>query len=156
MFKQLTNVQAPKTDQPELNTTPTGGTMKLNLAAGDKIKSGVGDFVAVLEDTDPESEFNGVWLTKGNPKTDTEDQFGSKLSSTTGKNGGSLQFSSELSYRALKGNDNTRMVYSVGDAQTHPQVSNPIYKLTFLREEVKNVIVKGKKDAAIADATAQS
>ncbi len=144
MFKQLTNVQAPKTDKPELGTTPTPGTMKLNDPACAAIKVGNGDFLSVLEDDDTNSEWNGLWLTKGNESTkDAEGkvltaQFGSKVASITGKNGGSMQFSSEMAYRALKGNKTTREVYSIETTpMTHPDFQFPLYKLTWIRSEAK-------------------
>lgn len=138
MFKQLTNVQAPKSENPELTTTPTDGTIKLNSPACESVKVANGDYVSVLEDQDTNSEFYGLWLTKGNEKTETQPQFGSKLASATGKNAGSMQFSSGLAYRALKGNENTRVVYSIGEPVAHPDVTSPIYKLTFLREDPKS------------------
>lgn len=147
MFKVLTNVRPSKTETPELSTTPTAGTMKLNSPAASHIKGNVGDYVTVIEDENPNSEFHGQWLMKCAVAVGDEAQVGSKLASTNKQNGGSLQFSSSNAYQALKGNDNTRVVYTIGDAVEHAEAGT-IYKLTFSREETKTE--KKKKEAVTA------
>ena len=139
MFKQLANVRPSGAGRPELITTPTSGTLKINGPAASHINVGNGDYVSVLEDTDTNSEWKGLWLVKGNAGDDKNAQFGSKLASASGKNtAGALAFSSENAYNVLKGNSKTKMVYSIGEGKTHPDFATPLYPLTFVREDEKS------------------
>jgi hypothetical protein len=138
MFKQLTNVRPQGDSKPEVVTTPTSGTIKLNSAGAAHAKVGNGDYVSVIQDDDKDSEWNGIYLVKGHEGDEKEPQFGSKLSTASGKNtAGALSFSSENAYNALEGNADKRMVYSIGEPKTHPDFKTPLYKLTFVRDEAK-------------------
>lgn len=151
MFKQLTNTRpAPQNQSAELATTPSSGTLKVNTTGVESIGINLGDYLAILED-DAEGEWKGIWVTKGYPaKTEDdgkggkkiiEDQFGNKVSTASGKNAGSMHFASESAFRALKGNDQTRVVYSIGEGIRNDSFPNPLHKLTFVREEPKSVKV---------------
>jgi len=135
----LTNVRSPKTENPELNTTPTKGNIKLNSPATAKLRLSKGDYVA-LAPVDTGKDKPELFLFKGieGDKAKNISQIGAVLA---GKSGGSLQFSSENAYRELGGNKNNKKVFSIGEAQEHEGVS--YFKLTFEREETK--LEKGKK-----------
>jgi len=153
MFKKLTNVRPAKSSTPEFMTTPTSGTMVLSAPAASLMKIGNGDYLAVIEEEDTNSEYHGVWLTKGAKGEGEDSNFGAKLA---GENGGSLQMSSSSAYQCLKGTDTKRIVYTVGEGVNHPDFTSPIYKLTFSREEEKSVRkAKEAKGESNTDESAQ-
>ena len=146
MFKQLTNVQAPKSDTPELMTTPGDGTIKITEPGAKLANLNEGDYVSILEDTDPNSEWNGLWLVKGNaPEREDnkpdgkviKEQFGSKLGSVNGKGTGPMQFGSKYAYKSLGGNDQTLRIFTIGEGKRHPDFEHPLHKLEFEREAPK-------------------
>lgn len=136
MFKvksQLTNIRPSKSESPELSTTPTKGNIKLNAPGATKMGLTNGDYVSIVKAEDENGE--SLYAVKGNAGDDKNPQFGSILSSTSGKTGGSLQMSSENAFRELGGNSTTRKVYSIGEAIESEGKS--YYKLNFVREETK-------------------
>lgn len=135
----LTNVRSPKTENPELSTTPTKGNIKLNNPASNKIKVNKGDYIAIAP-VDTGGEAPELYIFKGNAsdKEKNINQIGAILA---GKSGGALQFSSENAFRQLGGNKDNKKVYSIGEGQEHDGVT--YYKLDFLRDETK--LEKGKK-----------
>lgn len=147
MFKdkltQLTNVRPSKSENPEVSTTPTNGNVKLNAPAAAKIGVGVGDFIVIGTSEE------GTFIYKGSEgsKDAGTPNVGAKLASTNGKNGGSLQFSSENAFRALGGNKDVKKVYSIADeAIVEDGVS--YYKLEYVRDDAK--MAKGSKSESNA------
>lgn len=135
MFKdkltQLTNVRPSKSENPEVSTTPTNGNVKLNAPAAAKLGVGVGDFIVIG------TAAEGIFIYKGSEgnKEQGTPNVGAKLASTNGKNGGSLQFSSENAFRALEGNKDVKKVYSIEDAIEEEGVS--YFKLNYVRDDAK-------------------
>lgn len=134
MFKvkeQLSNVRSAKSDVAEVSTTPTKGNIRLNSVAAGLMGITNNDYAAIVKAEDSNGE--GIFICKGSK---TEDgQFGSIVATATGKNGGSLLFSSENAYRNLGGNVDTKKVYTLGDSEVHEGVE--YFRLNFSREEAK-------------------
>lgn len=140
MFKvtaQLTNVRPSKSSEPEVSTTPTKGTIKLNAPAASKIGVTVGDYAAIVEAEDANGK--GLYIVKGHEgnKEEKISQVGAALASTSGNAGGSLHFSSENAFRTLGGTkEGVKKVYSVGEAVT-PGDGNTYFKLDYVRDEAR-------------------
>lgn len=142
MFKQLTNVRPSKTESPEVSTTPTNGNIKLNAPAATKLGVNVGDYAVIATD-------NGkVYIAKGSEgnKENNTPNVGAKLASTNGKNGGSLQFSSENAFREMGGNKDNKRVFAMGDpvdenggTPSEGYTGTLYYELTFTHNEEKVV-----------------
>ncbi|RTK92539.1 MAG: hypothetical protein EKK61_03835 [Rickettsiales bacterium] len=133
VVEQLSNVRPPKSENPELTTTPNKGNMRLNSVAAAKIGVTNDSYVAILKARDENGE--GLFIFKGNEGSEDKPQIGSRLASSTGHNGGSLLFSSENSYRNLGGNSQVNKVYEIGDSIEHDGVT--YFRLNFVREEAK-------------------
>lgn len=140
MFKvtaQLTNVRPSKSSDAEVSTTPTKGNVKLNAPAAAKIGVLIGDHVAIVEAEDENGK--GLYIVKGNAgdKENKIAQVGAVLASTSGKEGSSLQFSSENAFRSLGGNTTEdKKVFSVAEGFNAPD-GKTYYKLDFVRSEAK-------------------
>lgn len=136
--KQLTNTRPEKSTSPEVSTTPTKGNLKLNTAGAEKLGLSMGDYAMIVEAEDENGK--GFYIVKGH-KGDKENgiaQAGAVLASTSGKEGSSLQFSSENAYRSLGGSESgEKQVYSIGEAVVSEGVS--YFKLDFARAEARQV-----------------
>jgi hypothetical protein len=133
VVEQLSNVRPAKSENPELTTTPNKGNMRLNSVAAVKVGVTNDDYVGILKGRDENGE--GLFIFKGTAGSEDTKQVGSRLASATGRNGGSLLFSSENAYRNLGGNSENNKVYEIGDSIEHGGVT--YFRLNFVREEAK-------------------
>jgi hypothetical protein len=131
-----TNVRSPKSTVAEVETTPTPGNIKLNSLACSAIGVTLGDYLAVVEANDGEANAN--YLVKGSAGSEDgkTPQIGAKLNSTSGRAGGSLQFSSENAYKELGGNKVTKKSYTLGEGFLAPD-GKTYFKLIFSHEGEK-------------------
>lgn len=139
MFKQLTNVRKEKDEKPELVTTPTQGTIKINSSGLSKVNGNLGDYFTVIEDDDTNSPYFGKYLVKGYGPSEGKNARGAKLSSSTNKNSGAMDFSSGMAWSTLGGNKNTKLHYSIEEGITSPDPEyGTLYKLSLIKEEAKS------------------
>lgn len=136
----LSNIRPSKSETPELSTSPTSGSLKLNTPAARELGVMPGDYLNVVEAT-----LNGedrVFIHKG------KKGLGSKLAST-GEAGGVLNFSSANAYQALKGASDKKVVYTIDTENVQESEDGTKYfMLTFARDEAKTE--RKKKDAVEA------
>lgn len=137
MFKvqsQLTNVRPTKTTDAEVETTPTSGNIKLNTIACGKLKATAGDYAVVVEASNGDEDAK-LYIAKGHAGDKTNAQIGAKINSTTGKQGGSMIFSSENAYRTLKGTSSEKRVFKLGEGIESNGTT--YFELIFDRTEAK-------------------
>ena len=147
---QLTNVRPSKTENPELIATCTEGNVKINIPGAKLLGLASGDLVTIV----PAETDNGDSLfvvkgsagndgTNGEPKTP---QVGALLSSISGTGAGALQFGSGNAWKELKGNKQTKIVYSISETPVEHE-GKSYHELTFSREEAKAVREKKNVEA---------
>lgn len=146
-LQSLTNVRPTNDLGCQLVATPTKGNFRLTPEASSKIGVVSGDYLKVVKDIeDPENVV--VYLTKGSYSED-EGAEGSKLASTNGQGGGTLQFSAAAAYQDLDGNDNESVHYNVGEAVEFE--GDTYFPLEFDRKEAKTIRRSSKNDETTAD-----
>lgn len=140
MFKvtrTLTNVKPAKSTKPEIETAPTPGHFRINPLAYAKMGVTIGDYIAVVE---AKEEIEGEvvlsqYVTVGHGG-DGDGNFGSKVSSTNGKDSGSFGFSSQNAWNSLNGNTDEKQVYVLADG-IEDEEGNVFFRLVFDRTEPK-------------------
>lgn len=128
--KQLTNARPPKSNEPELITTPTAGNMRLTEAGAGILGVKAGDYVGVVEASKDGKV--AIFLHKG-WADEANGNVGSKLSSPNDKMGGSLLFSSAYAYNTLGGNSQTNRHYTIA-TEAIEQDKVKYFELNFTRE----------------------
>lgn len=140
---RLTNVKAPKDENPILTTTPSKGIVKINAPAAKLMGYGVGQYVTIIVAETEKGK--GMYVTQGAEGTENTNQIGSKLSpSTSGTAGGTLQFSSENAWKELGGNTSKRLIFNIGSTPVEND-GQKYWELSFDREEDKQVREKADK-----------
>lgn len=146
MFKvtsQLTNVRPSKTENPELATATSDGMVKINAPGAKLMGLTVKDYVTVVE-AEKENGEAGLFLVKGNASNPAEKvaQVGSILSSSSGTQGGTLQFGSGNAWKSLGGNKEHRRVFDISSTPIESEGKN-YFEINFVRTEEK--LARAKK-----------
>lgn len=165
---RTTNTRPVDDQSPEVSTTPTPGNFKINAVGALAIGVKNEDYLDVV--VGEEEGVEAIYIAKGKApvreedgteeKTDkdgnvkvvtkyktVENAIGAKLASANGQMSGTLQASSANTFNALKGNKEANMIYSIDteNPQTDSATGTVYYKLTFVRQEAKQV--KASKEA---------
>ena len=107
-FQKLGNTrESAANNNPEVAVATTEGVIKLTVPIQTRIGATIGTYVGVAKD--PETDTFYLYI----GSKDDKNQDGNKLISAAGKNGGTLQFSSKSSWKAMGGDGEQTFVYDV-------------------------------------------
>lgn len=147
-LQSLTNVRPTADLGCQLIATPTKGNFRLTPEASAKIGVADGDYLKVVKDIeDPKNVV--VYLTKGSYSEEAGAE-GSKLASTNGAGGGTLQFSAAAAWQDdLDGYTDGSVHYNVGEPVEFEGML--LYPLEFDKKEAKTIRKSAKEKAASND-----
>lgn len=108
-FQKLGNTrESAANTNPEVAVATTEGVIKLTPPIQSRIGAIIGTYVGIAK-----AEDGTFYLYIGGK--DGKNQDGNKLISAAGKNGGTLQFSSKSSWKAMGGNGEETLVFDVAE-----------------------------------------